>query len=559
MLAAAVGSYFTTRKQVHEANHFNFHPIREVAILFIGIFATMMPALDWLGGNARQLLGDDPASGLFYWGSGMLSSVLDNAPTYLSFLSAVFGSFVDQDIVATGATSGSKRRSGSGGGHGAARRTRSGTRFWPLQKYHGGSRRWRQGVPEEIEVCFLLGNATFNKYILAISIGAVFFGANTYIGNGPNFMVKSIADHQKVRTPTFLGYRVQVHPAVHGADAAAGLVALLPGLGGLAEPLCFPARIALRTGTGNHNDVMSNESGKLGVRTLYNILFTIFFVLSSPYYFLRMRRRGNWQHGFGQRFGDLRHQAQAGHHQPPRALDARRQRRRGERLHPAHPRAGAAHAEPQDRRFHHHDHRAWANCRKSCPRTSARSTTRLTAANVSRARSARSSPEAIVLVEAEIWPNFLWRARDLGIPLFLVNARLSDRSYRGYKRFGFLFRPLFASFAGVGAQNEADAARLRELGCRPEAIHVVGSLKFDAAKLDERRLLDVPGPAAPAGRAAGRARCWSAAARMPARKPCWPNSSCGCARAFPGSVPRAGAAAFRAQPGGRARVARARA
>jgi 3-deoxy-D-manno-octulosonic-acid transferase len=101
-------------------------------------------------------------------------------------------------------------------------------------------------------------------------------------------------------------------------------------------------------------------------------------------------------------------------------------------------------------------------------------------------------PEAIVLVEAEIWPNFLWRARDLGMPVFLVNARLSERSYRGYKRFGVLFRPLFASLSGVGAQNEADAGKLRDLGCRPEAIHIVGSLKFDAAKLDERRLLDVP-------------------------------------------------------------------
>ena len=59
---------------------------------------------------------------------------------------------------------------------------------------------------QEIEVCFLLGNATFGKYILAISIGAVFFGANTYIGNGPNFMVKSIAEHAKVRSPTFLEY-----------------------------------------------------------------------------------------------------------------------------------------------------------------------------------------------------------------------------------------------------------------------------------------------------------------------------------------------------------------
>jgi len=101
-------------------------------------------------------------------------------------------------------------------------------------------------------------------------------------------------------------------------------------------------------------------------------------------------------------------------------------------------------------------------------------------------------PEAVLLVEAEIWPNFIWRLGDKKIPLFLVNARLSDRSYRGYKRFGFLFRPLFASLSGVGAQNEADAGRLRELGCRPEAIQVVGSLKFDAARLDERRLLDVP-------------------------------------------------------------------
>jgi len=101
-------------------------------------------------------------------------------------------------------------------------------------------------------------------------------------------------------------------------------------------------------------------------------------------------------------------------------------------------------------------------------------------------------PIAIVLVEAEIWPNFIWRARSLGIPFFLANARLSDRSYRGYKRFGFLFRPLFASFAGVGAQNETDAARLRDVGCRPEAIHIVGNLKFDAARLDERHTLDVP-------------------------------------------------------------------
>ena len=102
-------------------------------------------------------------------------------------------------------------------------------------------------------------------------------------------------------------------------------------------------------------------------------------------------------------------------------------------------------------------------------------------------------PEAIVLTEAEIWPNFLWRARSLGIPIFLVNARLSDKSFRGYKKFAFLFRPLFASFAGVGVQNEADAERLRAVGCRPEAIQIVGNLKFDAAKLDEKQPLNTAG------------------------------------------------------------------
>ncbi len=101
-------------------------------------------------------------------------------------------------------------------------------------------------------------------------------------------------------------------------------------------------------------------------------------------------------------------------------------------------------------------------------------------------------PEAIVLVEAEIWPNFLWQARSRHIPVFLVNARLSKRSARNYRWFGFLFRPLFASMAGVGAQNEEDAECLRQLGCRPDAVHVVGNLKFDAAKLDEQRVLDVP-------------------------------------------------------------------
>jgi len=99
-------------------------------------------------------------------------------------------------------------------------------------------------------------------------------------------------------------------------------------------------------------------------------------------------------------------------------------------------------------------------------------------------------PDAIVLVEAEIWPNFLWKARARRTPVFLVNARLSKRSYRGYRLFRPLFRPLFATLAGVGAQSDEDAARLVRLGCRPETVRVVGSLKFDAAKLEERRLFD---------------------------------------------------------------------
>ncbi len=103
------------------------------------------------------------------------------------------------------------------------------------------------------------------------------------------------------------------------------------------------------------------------------------------------------------------------------------------------------------------------------------------------------NPQAVILVEAEIWPNFIWRVRDLKIPLILANARLSDRSYPRYKKFGFIFRPLFAAFTGVGCQNEIDAERLRAVGCRPEAVRVVGNLKFDAAKLTEVHSLDVRG------------------------------------------------------------------
>ena len=147
MLLAAFLSYTTTPKPVHESNDFNFGPIKEVAILFAGIFATMIPALEWLEHYAPRLGITSP--GQFYWGSGALSSVLDNAPTYLNFLSAALGLF--------------------GGG-----------------------------------VDSLLVNHP--NFIRAISVGSVFFGAVTYIGNGPNFLVKSIADQSEAKMPSFFGY-----------------------------------------------------------------------------------------------------------------------------------------------------------------------------------------------------------------------------------------------------------------------------------------------------------------------------------------------------------------
>jgi len=202
MAGAAVGSWFTTRKEVHEANRFDFHPIQEVAILFVGIFATMMPALDWLQGNAGRL--GQPSPALFYWGSGLLSSLLDNAPTYLSFLSTAFGLFIDPEIVEKVQllvqNHGGDLASLTGPHAEAIRHT-----FEALQKYHAADLASGKVGTEEIEVAFLLGNASFNHYILAISIGAVFFGANTYIGNGPNFMVKIVADQQKVHAPGFGG------------------------------------------------------------------------------------------------------------------------------------------------------------------------------------------------------------------------------------------------------------------------------------------------------------------------------------------------------------------
>ncbi len=175
MASAAFASYFTTRQDVHRRNDFNFAPIKEVAILFAGIFATMVPALDWLELNARVLGLVTP--GHYYWATGVLSSFLDNAPTYLNFLSAAFGL------------------------HGAN-----------LDNVHhmhlmlGYMDPAAGTLPNPLRPDALAITAESWRYILAVSIGAVFFGACTYIGNGPNFMVKSIAEQAKVDCPSFFGY-----------------------------------------------------------------------------------------------------------------------------------------------------------------------------------------------------------------------------------------------------------------------------------------------------------------------------------------------------------------
>jgi 3-deoxy-D-manno-octulosonic-acid transferase len=90
-------------------------------------------------------------------------------------------------------------------------------------------------------------------------------------------------------------------------------------------------------------------------------------------------------------------------------------------------------------------------------------------------------PCAVVLAEAEIWPNFLWQTADLGIPVLLVNARISTKSRDRYCKFRGIFRELFASLQLVCCPSEAEAARMREVGCRPDPLRIVGNLKYDLA------------------------------------------------------------------------------
>ncbi|MEA2558825.1 MAG: hypothetical protein QOH06_329 [Acidobacteriota bacterium] len=159
LTALLLGSWFMTSRATHAKNGYTWGPIREVAILFAAIFATIIPVLAMLrAGEAGAMAGliravKTPAQ--FFWATGALSSFLDNAPTYLTFLTTALG------------------------------------RLYP-------------GMPEREAIHRLI--AEHDHFLMAISTGAVFMGANTYLGNAPNFMVKSIAEESGVEMPSFFGY-----------------------------------------------------------------------------------------------------------------------------------------------------------------------------------------------------------------------------------------------------------------------------------------------------------------------------------------------------------------
>lgn len=148
---AGLSLYFTS-SQLRKDNKFTYGPIIEVAYLFLGIFITMVPALLWLEANAKTLGVETAAQ--FYYATGTLSAFLDNAPTAVSFYNLALG--LTEGTVAANLIA---------------------------------------GIPAEL--------------LKAISLGSVFFGAMTYIGNGPNFMVKAIAEENKIDMPSFFGYMIK--------------------------------------------------------------------------------------------------------------------------------------------------------------------------------------------------------------------------------------------------------------------------------------------------------------------------------------------------------------
>jgi len=201
MLLAAAASYFTTSTSVHQENGFEFGPIREVAILFLGIFVTMVPALQWLEPNASVLGLSTP--GQYYWGSGVLSSILDSAPTYLNFLTASMGTFVDPKIVHQVMQMVESHGTRLVEGHSEE----AGRTFAVLASAHPHLIAQGSASYQEISIAYML--ATREVFLRGISAGSVIFGAVTYIGNGPNWIVKTMAERSGVSMPGFFDYIIR--------------------------------------------------------------------------------------------------------------------------------------------------------------------------------------------------------------------------------------------------------------------------------------------------------------------------------------------------------------
>jgi len=162
LILMAVLSLVTTKREIREDNEFTWFPMQEVAILFIGIFLTMMPCLKILQagekGELAFLIATVQEPFHYFWITGILSSFLDNAPTYLTFLSSLLG------------------------------------KFYP-------------GVDAQEAVSLLIKE--HDIFLKALSVGAVFFGAVSYIGNAPNFMVRSIAEETGTPMPSFFGFMIK--------------------------------------------------------------------------------------------------------------------------------------------------------------------------------------------------------------------------------------------------------------------------------------------------------------------------------------------------------------
>src|SRR5271168_829011 len=171
------------------------------------------------------------------------------------------------------------------------------------------------------------------------------------------------------------------------------------------------------------------------MRTLYNILFTFLFVLSSPYYFRRMRRRGNWRPGFRERFGrfdsNLKQALTNRHVIWLHAVSVGEVNLCTQLIRALEPRVPNLKIVVSTTTT-----TGMGELRRRLPTHVSKIYYPLDRRKYVNRALATINPQAIVLVEAEIWPNFLWRARKLGIPVFLANARLSDRSFPRYKKFG---------------------------------------------------------------------------------------------------------------------------